>query len=525
MQTSEPDESMDHKEEAWSSLHPAMLLFELGGVLRSTLFPLILGGTVMRESSFFLTFLFGLMFLSIIGMLFRYFGYRYSYGAGQIRIRQGIFSKKVRTISVNRIHNINVHQGIIARMLGVVRLDIETAGGDQAEASMAALSRSKARNIQDFVRREKAQSAEHRQETDDTRDIVPIYRMTLSDILIAGATTSRMGMIMVGLAAVFNYVQESTFMGRPDWVQDLIDLASSISIPGGFTMVVIGLMTLVLVFLLAWLISIASALVRWYRFTLVQKGVDLNIRTGLLTIREFTIPLNKVQALQFDITPLRRPLGLLQIRVISAGHVGIEENRRAESDILAPITHNRQVDHFVRSVYKDANWDGVKWRAVDLYTRNRHFRILCSTLLLPAIGLSIPFEAWRPVIWGVYLCLGIPGAWFVAHQTYRHTAYAYDADYIYIKNGFIGLHYWVLPTRRLQNLAVHQNPFQRRLGLASLVLDLAGADSSPVIPNIDVRTAWLLFNRFGHPRPMKQHQPAVMIEPEEDPAIVPELAS
>ena len=100
------------------------------------------------------------------------------------------------------------------------------------------------------------------------------------------------------------------------------------------------------------------------------------------------------------------------------------------------------------------------------------------------------------------LVAGLALSWIISHMTWKQTAYGQDRDFIYIKTGFLGLHFWVIPVSRIQDLALGQSPFQRWRKLASLVLDVAGPDhgKSAVIPNIDVKEAWLLFNRLGHPR-------------------------
>ena len=95
-------------------------------------------------------------------------------------------------------------------------------------------------------------------------------------------------------------------------------------------------------------------------------------------------------------------------------------------------------------------------------------------------------------------------SWTIAHLTYKQTAFAVDARFVYIKTGFLGLRSWVIPLNRIQMLAVMQSPFQRRRELASLVLDVAGASrqGTPVIPNIEVAKAWHLFNVFSGPKPV-----------------------
>lgn len=49
-------------------------------------------------------------------------------GHGQIKIEQGIIWKRYSSIPYERIQNVDIHRGIIARLIGFSSLDIQTAG-------------------------------------------------------------------------------------------------------------------------------------------------------------------------------------------------------------------------------------------------------------------------------------------------------------------------------------------------------------------------------------------------------------
>lgn len=497
----------DSNQEQWRGLHPTMLLFGLGGIIRSTLLPLLLGGYAAFKGNLFLFFLvaFGIA-LSGIGLLMRFFGFRYQVGGGHITIREGIFSKKMRSIPVKRIHNINTSQGPLGRLFKVVRLDIETAGGGAAEASFVALSFADAQWIQDQVRFEKEKDGGPLRGENGAGGVAAreIFSIRIRDILVAGATTNRMGVIAVALALVFQYAEETVLDLIPDWLADGFQWLGIMSHEQPLYILVMGLLMFAVFFFVAWIISILTALIRWHRFTIQQKGSDLRITTGLFTLRAFTIPLSKVQALQCGASPIRRLLGVVQIKVRSAGHVGLQDQRRAESDLLVPIAEKGRIDFFVKAVWPDAEWERVRWLAVHPYTRTRQFRIMVFLLAI----LFALLHAWLgifplnglllPLVGGV----GVAAAWLISHLTYKQTAYAQDREFIYTKTGFLGLHFWVIPIGRIQNLNLTQTPFQRLRNLASLHIDVAGTASGreAVIPNIPLPDAYWLFNRLGHPR-------------------------
>lgn len=497
----------------WQRLHGAALFFGLVRIIRSGLvsvFFLYLWARNSGTMGRFFVFGMGMLVLGLpfIGEVLRFMSFRYCLDAGNVIIREGIFSRKIRRIPVKRIHNINTSQGILARMLRVVRLDIETAGSSGTEGSLMAVSMEEAARVQDYVREEKSKEALSTQAVADEAVFVQlppkeIFKISLKDIFIAGATTSRMGLIFVALYAGWEYLDgffsdTRAFRLVEDGMQRLneLDQASNAKI------LIIGFTIFVGMFFLAWLLSIGSALIRWYRFTLEQNSEDLNIRAGLFTLRAFTIPLSKIQALRCNTSFFRRPFGLMQIKVTSAGHVGIQEKEKSESDLLVPITHKRRTEYFVKAVWPKAIWNDVVWQNVHPYTLWRQFRIQVAFVTLAATLIQV---FWWQTSWMVYaliLAMLFLFSYVIADLTYRQIGYAYDDHFAYLKTGFLGLQYWVIPISKIQNLAITQTPFQRYRNLASLKIDVAGQLLSEAqIPNIDVSTCWRLFNRFGHPNP------------------------
>jgi len=490
-----------------------MILFELIRSIRAFIVPLIFTavfagrGPALGGGSLFF-FLFLIAFPMLIALM-RFASYRYKLEEGHVTIREGVLSRKVRRIPVRRIHNINTSQNIIARVLGVLRLDIETAGGGSAEASLVAVSKADAQKIRRFVHREKMRVIGEQDGPDaSTAEVeleepasVPIHRVPIRDIFLAGATTSRLGIIFVGLFAATEYLDfdpQDMIKQAEAWTDSAMGL-------GEDRMVYFGIAAFVLIFLVAWLLAIFTAFVRWFGFTLSCRDDDLEISTGLLTIRQYTLPRDKIQALQCETSAIRRPFGLFQIRVRSAGHVGVQEQSRAESDLLVPITNRDQLGFFASSVWSASRWDEVAWHGVHPWTRLRQFRVLAVLWALILTGAYYSGNGYfRMVEVMVALALiGFAAAWGIAHLTWKQTAYGHDDDFVYIKHGFLGLQFWVIPVWRIQNVALSQTPFQRFRALASLTVDTAGAGgSNATIPNIDLEIACRLFNRFsGQPAP------------------------
>jgi len=141
------------------------LLF-LTFILGSFLVPLML--SLSEESSinsffwnYFLYLFSGIIFAVVLGEVYSnlaYKNWKYELTSNEVKLERGIIWKKYSAIPFERIQNIDIRRGILARVLGFSTLDIQTAGyhvasqgGITAEGNITAVSVKEAEEIRDFL--------------------------------------------------------------------------------------------------------------------------------------------------------------------------------------------------------------------------------------------------------------------------------------------------------------------------------------------------------------------------------------
>src|SRR5690625_4813843 len=131
-------------------LHPIAILFNAIRTIRETIIPIGAGFLSFRGESF-IYFLLGLSAFLIILFAFSIASwYRFTYRmiGDELRIEYGIFIRKKRYISKNRIQSIDLSAGVIHRLFNLVKVQIETAGsGTGAEASLKAVKMQEGENL------------------------------------------------------------------------------------------------------------------------------------------------------------------------------------------------------------------------------------------------------------------------------------------------------------------------------------------------------------------------------------------
>jgi putative membrane protein len=231
----------------------------------------------------------------------------------------------------------------------------------------------------------------------------------------------------------------------------------------------IVLSVLVLFFGLAgWGLSILASVVRFFEFTLSQNAGELRVSYGLLTRREKGFRRARVQNVQIEESILRRWLGFASLRVQTAGYgPGLKADERVET--LTPLTRAAEVGDYLTAVFPDIAWEGVEWRPSHPRARRRLFirRALVVILASAVLALILGPQA-------LLLLSALVPAWILATAHYRHLGHARSGAYVLTREGLWTRRTYIVPIRRIQALHLKQTPFQRRLGLGTVVVETAG---------------------------------------------------
>jgi uncharacterized membrane protein YdbT with pleckstrin-like domain len=152
-------------------LHPgAKWKFRVGGyvgVLVLFLFfvvPFLFASSAMEIGNVFWIAIGGIILLIIlieIVIQLEYINWKYEFTSDSLKIEKGIIVKRYKSIPYERIQNVDITRGILARIIGFSTIDIQTAGYSMAyggrgrtgfsEGHIPAVSREGAEKIRDFL--------------------------------------------------------------------------------------------------------------------------------------------------------------------------------------------------------------------------------------------------------------------------------------------------------------------------------------------------------------------------------------
>ncbi|HEX7050381.1 MAG TPA: PH domain-containing protein [Longimicrobiales bacterium] len=472
-------------------LHRSTLLFEALRIGRAFVVPALLAALGAADDGPGRTTAVGLGVLAVPALLAaiaKYLGLRYRLTTEELVIDSGVLSRRHRVIPLRRIQNIDVRQSWLQRLASVAELRIETAGGERTEAVLSTLAWTDAEALRAELLGRRAALGHAGMEI---REAAPpaetLARLSPADLALAGATANEAGLAAAGLLGLLQLVEDLPVQVPLPGVDPSALIPSPPAV--GIAIVVAALLALSL--LAGWLLSIIGAVIGYHGFTLERAGDELRKRYGLLGRREGSMPIRRVQTIRVEESLLRRPFGLAALKIETAG-AGPGQRPRAGAEAFLPLARRRDVPRLAGAVFNDLDYATLRFHPVHPRARRRRFLRYSAPLILIA---GVTALATRPA--ALLLLLLVPLLFLIAHKQYRHMGYALAPGYAATRAGFFNRITWIIPDRKIQTLHIHETPFQRRHGLATVIIDTAGGGRSIAsIPDLPREEARLLLDRL-----------------------------
>jgi putative membrane protein len=450
----------------------------------------------------------------------------YSLEGGALRLEEGVLARKLRAVPFDRIQQVDLVRKPLHRLLGVATLRVETAGGGSAaEVDLDVVTLAEAQALRATLLRAKARSVATRSgpgtastgqgatsvgqagdpagavagggvaeagagggEVAGTELIgaevaeVPaervLLRLSLGEVMLAGITGSRAAAALVVLGPLSQAAD--WFPGLDDWLFQRFDPeAVTPTTPAAFLAVAV-------LAVVVWLgLAAASSIVTDYGFTLARVGNDLVVRRGLLERREAHLPLARIQVVRIEESLLRRALGLASIRIQSAGRTGAAD--QSAGRLAIPVLRRMQVNRVLDELLAGAA-PVPRLLAPPPAARRRSVTrsvvragLAVAAVALPLWGLtSLGVLEVPPALALVALpVLGVAAA--VGLAAYRSLGHATGEGFLYARAGVAIRVLTAVPVAKSQSGSVRSSPFQRRAGLATLHVDIAGGGPTPQV--------------------------------------------
>ena len=444
--------------------------------------------------------------------------FRYRIDEHGIAVQRGVLQRSEVELSWQRVRNVDLRQPFYLRPLERVALIVEGSGGEDEEVAIQAVRRAFAEQVRESLVIQQGATADPLAGSPGAGLPTPagagdghpgdvatigwssqaapatpaaggaaavaaqpqvLHQPTTGEILLHGAINGRaFGLLLAGIGAIFGALQP--LISEADLVPVLVDVQDRI-LGSGTTGLVLAVPGLLVLSVLLVAVSAVIALVRFYDFQMLRDRDRFRIRHGLLETRERTLRTSKLQAVTVVETAVGRLLGRCHVLAHQASSASEEQATGSDGTAEIPALTTGTVRDVVGrfdAVYGD--WPPMA--GVDpAFRRFWVVRVVVLPALAAVVGLTA-LAVWGALSAGLLTALvalsaavAVAGAALV-HGRWRHWGWVTDDEVVHIGSGLLGRRRETFRLDRVQHVTLRRTPFQRRHGLASLVVSLADGD-------------------------------------------------
>lgn len=446
-----------------------------GGLIRS-FWPVLVLFFLNSNSGNNWFFIFGSIGLALISFCFglvRYYQFMYHVADNNLVITSGLFTRVTRNIPFERIQSIRLEQKFIHRLLNLYSLKIDTAGTSKEEIEIPALHNDEANEIKNYIaahnqkkRKQVVTVAEEiKSDMKDKEELV--FRLKLWDIFLLGITGNHIRnffLIVGGLFAISAQLGEFDARYRIDRIFDwLYDKSAEVSFEWRFLLIIPFAIIISILF------SMGGSIFRNYDLKVNRSKSGYRVNQGLINRKEQFAPFKKIQIFRWSISPLRRLLGLYNIRIKQASSNEVGRNQA----IQIPGALDTDVDRFLVKLFPTADKEARRYFFI-------HEKFLYRMFLFLAVGPAVLFS-------GIYFFIDDIKLWILAigwliiatlsiARYFNRYTIRLGESYLQLDRGIINDYSDRIFIHKMQGMRIHQTPYQVRNALASITLYTAAGD-------------------------------------------------
>lgn len=401
--------------------------------------------------------------LTIVASILKWFTRKYAVDELAFHLKSGIFEKTERTVYFDKIQNVQRHTSFLHKLFGMTSITFETGtSGMNSNVKFDALTRLEADRLESLVK-EFMQLGNPTTESETEKVAVTSERVvhftpTRKDTIKASFTSFSFLIILVLGASLFSKVDQ--LFEVEDYVEGWIAsvLTSGWIIAG----IVVGLIVLAVTIGVIW------TFVKYGNYEIASDEERIYISKGVLDETAFSIGKKRVQAVEITQSFMKRILGLAEVKLISAGNLGDDED---EVSSLYPFLPVKRAYAMIAELLPDYQ--------VVPDTERLPRKSLLARLIKPYwfwLIVTIPLTFFRPEVFK------LPIGWAIVSITllvllilsrvlgYWNTSYAVKGRFIQLSQGTFEKTTFLTRRDKIIEVSVKRTKLQQWFGVATIGL-------------------------------------------------------
>ena len=388
----------------------------------------------------------------------------------ELIVTKGILSVQRIVIPLDRVQSVAIDQRLAHRIIGLVRVAVDTAGSSQAEFEIDAVDRRRAEALRRLAAdaRNDRPTAGAQPGAADAEVVEVLVQRSVGDLVLVGLT----GAPWAGLVIFAPLLAFGDELGQlSGWIEGLSDRAVEVgdrSI-GSLVLVVFGLILVVTV--LGAALQVTREILTNWDVALVRTASGLRRTAGLLSTTSRSSTVRRIQSITTDDTPPQRWLGFTHVRLRVFG----------DNDLSLPGAQPDELAR-LRALVLGATSPPVLDRMISRWSVFRAVRNAAVLTVFVTVALWLAVGGWAALS-----LLAVPAQWVIARRRWRRRRWGLADGLLAESYEFLHRHTAEVPIVKAQFVTVRQSFFERRKGLATVRLQ--SADGYLAVPMIDVGDA------------------------------------
>ncbi|MGG0643154.1 PH domain-containing protein [Sporosarcina gallistercoris] len=305
--------------------HPSTILFDFVAIVKSyAILAFVVAVNIGSDSWLSRVgriLLLGSVVLTVSASILKWFSRKYAADDMAFHLESGIFEKTERTVYFDKIQNVQWHTSFLHKLFGMTSITFETGtSGMNSNVKFDALRRSEADRLEKAVKEFMQPVNEITQTEDGIAPIIPErvvhFTPTRKDTIKASFTSLSFLIILLVGTSVFSKLNQ--LFDVEDYVEGW--LASILTSGWMIAGLSLGL------FVLALTIGVVWTFVKYGHYEIASDEDRIFISKGVLEETAFSIAKKRVQAVEITQSFMKRMLGLAEVKLISAGDLGDDED-------------------------------------------------------------------------------------------------------------------------------------------------------------------------------------------------------
>lgn len=371
-----------------------------------------------------------------------------------IVVEQHTLQKKKNTIGIKNISNVNTEQNLFEILVGTCKIKLDTnslSTADETDVQIV-LKKKEAEVFRNAIMRLMQEDNEKVIQEPAEDEFKWDIKAELPELLTHGLYFINILSLLLALSCGFGIVLSVIKTIQNGFANE------------GILGTMIGFITIFLV-LAGSIWDIVKGFVKYLDFKIARREDKIYISYGIMKRVRYTIPVNKISALQFHQTIFARLTNRYMVKIIN---IGMGDNKEEAESFFLPYHKlpllQQQLEKLLPEFY-----DGQE-KELELQPAAVWFAWLYPFLLYVATILIIDYALWTMFsqyyayiiianififIWGMILLVCY----------YKTTGYYLHEDYLVVANGYFSRTICFLPYANMQYIEWKQNVFAHFIGI------------------------------------------------------------